>query len=81
MIQVTENVYVETGFRGCNLGFVTTKQGIVVVDTPMYPTDALKWREEISKKGPVRIAVFPFNFIIVFPSRFPSMFKQLSLEL
>ncbi len=57
MIQLTANVYVETGIRQCNLGFVTTKEGIVMIDTPMRPTDSVKWRGEISKRGEVRYLI------------------------
>ena len=57
MRQVTANVYIECGLRGCNLGFVTTREGIVMIDTPPYPTDAMKWREEISKSGEVRYLI------------------------
>lgn len=54
MQQVTRNVCVETRFRGCNPGFVTTKDGVVMIDTPQKPSDALHWRQEIAKHGPVR---------------------------
>ena len=54
MKQITDNVYVETDFPGCNPTFITTKEGIVMIDTPMRPTDALKWRLNISEKGNVR---------------------------
>jgi cyclase len=57
MIQVTKNVYVETGMTACNLGFVTTKEGIVMIDTPMRPTDAVKWRDEASKKGEIQYLI------------------------
>ena len=57
MIQITKNVYVETGMPACNLGFVTTKEGIVMIDTPMRPTDAVKWRDEASKKGEIRYLI------------------------
>src|SRR4030042_4937617 len=57
MIQVTKNVYVETVMTACNLGFVTTKEGIVMIDTPMRPTDAVKWRDEASKKGEIRYLI------------------------
>jgi cyclase len=57
MIQVTKNVYVETGMQACNLGFVTTKEGVVMIDTPMRPTDAVKWRDEASKKGGIRYLI------------------------
>ncbi|MEE3249135.1 MAG: hypothetical protein VX264_05245, partial [Chloroflexota bacterium] len=36
--QITSNVWVETETRGCNFGFVTTSDGIVMVDSPHKPT-------------------------------------------
>jgi glyoxylase-like metal-dependent hydrolase (beta-lactamase superfamily II) len=54
MQQLTKNVFVETGVRGCNHGFVKTTDGIVMIDTPQKPTDALKWRDEIARHGEVR---------------------------
>jgi len=53
MERITDNIYVETQFAGCNVGFVTTEEGIVMIDTPMRPTDAISWRDEIAKKGEV----------------------------
>jgi cyclase len=53
MKKVAENVYVETGFQGCNPGFVVTAGGIVMVDTPTVPSEAKKWRDEIAKYGEV----------------------------
>ncbi len=57
MQQVSTNVYVETGFRGCNPGFVTTKEGIVMIDSPQNPSDAMKWREQMKGKGEVRYLI------------------------
>ncbi len=58
MIQkISDNVYAETGFRGCNPGFVVTKEGVVMIDTPQMPADAIKWRDEISKHGAVRYLI------------------------
>lgn len=53
MQKISNNVYVETGFRGCNPGFVVTNEGVVMIDTPQFPSDAVKWRDEISKYGEV----------------------------
>ena len=47
MQQVTPGVYVETGNRGCNTGFVVTKAGVAMIDTPFIPADAKKWRAEM----------------------------------
>ena len=57
MQKITDNVYAETGFRGCNTGFVVTKEGVVMIDTPQIPTEAIKWRDEIAKHGPVRYLI------------------------
>ena len=57
MRQITSHVYVKCGLRGCNLGFVTTQEGIVMIDTPLHPTDTMKWREEIHRKGEVKYVI------------------------
>jgi cyclase len=63
MRQLTPNVYIkeELGvfpkFRGCDSGFVTTSEGIVMIDSPMLPTDAVRWRDEIAKRGQVRFII------------------------
>jgi cyclase len=51
MKQITSNVFVETQVLGCNYGFVTTSDGIVMIDSPHKPSDALKWKAEIEKRG------------------------------
>ncbi len=50
-MQVTENVFVDTGFRGSNVGYVTTSDGVVMIDSPELPRQALSWRAEIAGKG------------------------------
>jgi len=57
MEKITANVYAETGFRGCNPGFVVTRDGVVMIDTPQMPVDAAGWREEIARHGPVRFLI------------------------
>lgn len=53
MERVSENVYAVTGYRGCNPGFVKTSEGVVMIDTPQRPSDALKYKTEIEKHGQV----------------------------
>ncbi len=53
MERVSENVYAVTGYRGCNPGFVKTSEGVVMIDTPQMPSDALKYKKEIEKHGQV----------------------------
>lgn len=68
MEKITANVYTEDrfslpadktgrGYRGCNPSYVTTSAGIVVIDTPELPTDAVKMRDEIARKGEIRYII------------------------
>lgn len=57
MRQLTSNVYVETELRGCNHGFVTTSDGVVMIDSPHKPSDALKLKAEIAKHGQLRYII------------------------
>jgi cyclase len=57
MQRITENVYVETGFGGSNNTFVVTSEGIVMIDTPQSPEDAVKWKDEIAKHGEVQYII------------------------
>jgi len=57
MQQLTSNVFVETRVRGCNFGFVTTSEGIVMIDSPHKPSDALKLKAEIEKRGRLRYII------------------------
>jgi len=57
MQKITDSVYVETGFRGCNPGFVVTSEGVVMIDTPQMFADAIRWRDEIAEHGTVRYLI------------------------
>ena len=57
MEKISNNVYAETEFDGCNVGFVVTGEGVVMIDTPQIPSDAINWRDEITKYGPVRYLI------------------------
>ena len=57
MQKITDNVYAETGFRGCNSSFVVTAGGAFVIDTPMVPREALDWRAAIEEHTPVRYVI------------------------
>jgi cyclase len=57
MEQLTPNVFTETGLRGCNPSFVTTSDGVVVIDTPQLPTRAVAMRELAESHGPIRYVI------------------------
>jgi cyclase len=57
MQQLTGNVFVDTQVKGCNFGFVTTSDGLVMIDSPHKPTDAMKLKAEIAKRGQLRYII------------------------
>lgn len=57
MKKITDNVYVESVISVCNSSFVVTKEGVVVIDTPMVPANAKKWAKEAEKYGPIRYVI------------------------
>ena len=57
MEKVTDNIYTVLNMRGCNHSCVVTAEGVVVIDTPMVPADAKRWREEVQTYGEIRYVV------------------------
>jgi cyclase len=57
MEQVTPNVHTNTRIRGCNPSYVTTSDGVVVIDTPQLPTRAVAMRAEAEAHGPIRYLI------------------------
>ena len=57
MDQVTQNVWTDTSFRGCNPNYVVTSDGVVVIDTPQLPTRAVAMRREAESHGPIRYLI------------------------
>ncbi len=48
MQQIAERVYIETTYRGGNVGCVITDQGLILVDVPMLPREARHWQDQIA---------------------------------
>ena len=57
MDKIKNNIYAGFKFRGCNSGLIVTTEGIVMIDTPMVPVEAKKWREEVSKMGEIKYVI------------------------
>ncbi|RJP21920.1 MAG: hypothetical protein C4520_08975 [Candidatus Abyssobacteria bacterium SURF_5] len=49
MIEIGDGIYCETGWEGANVGALKTGEGAVLIDSPMLPRDALRWREQVSE--------------------------------
>ena len=63
MERVTSNVFTTTRLRGCNPSFVTTADGVVVIDTPQLPTRAVAMRQEAERHGPIRYLINTENHV------------------
>ena len=59
----TPNIYTTTKLRGCNPSFVTTSDGVVVIDTPQLPTKAVAMRVEAESHGPIRYLINTENHV------------------
>ena len=64
MQQITNNIFVEIerpgeydSMPGCNYGFVVTSGGIVMIDAPSRPAEAIRWRDEIARRGELRYII------------------------
>lgn len=51
MRRITDNVFAEIYFWGCNPGFVNTSEGVFMIDTPQQPINAVQWRERLHEYG------------------------------
>lgn len=43
MQEIAQNVFIETGYDGVNVGAVRTRRGIIAIDVPSYPRQARDW--------------------------------------
>jgi len=57
MERVTPNIFVETKRRGCNPAFVKTSRGVVVIDTPQLPTQAVAMRKLAESHGAIQYVI------------------------
>jgi cyclase len=48
--EIAPSIFVESGYHGANVAFIVTGQGVILIDTPMLPKEALHWQDEIRKR-------------------------------
>jgi cyclase len=48
MQQIGQGIFAETGYRGGNVGFVITGEGVILINTPLVPLEARQWRDKIA---------------------------------
>ena len=57
MRRVGPHSFTEVYFAGCNPSFVETSDGYVMIDSPQQPIDAVRWRERMEDKAPIRYLI------------------------
>jgi len=50
--ELAPGVFINTYYRGCTPGFVYTEEGIILIDSPLIPTQAMDWRSQIEDEHP-----------------------------
>lgn len=58
MQRIADGVYYQETHRMVNVGAVETVEGFVVVDTPMLPTLALRWKEQLTRRRNIKYILF-----------------------
>lgn len=58
MIEIDKNIIIETEHMGSNNAIITTPEGVVLIDSPHRPSDAIKWRRLAESCGEV---IYLFN--------------------
>ncbi len=54
MEQVSPHVYIDAMEGPCCIGAIQTEEGVLLVDSPQYPTRAERWLEEIKGLGQIK---------------------------
>jgi cyclase len=57
MRRVGPHSFTEIYLAGCNPSFVETSDGYVMIDSPQQPIDAVRWRERMEEKAPIRYLI------------------------
>lgn len=57
MKQVTKNIFAEDRYLVATVGFLVTRDGVVIVDPPQCPSDAREWRATAESHGPIRYVI------------------------
>jgi cyclase len=59
--ELAPGIFINTHYRGCTPGFIYTEEGIVLVDAPLIPKQAVDWREQIAAEYPDDPLLFMIN--------------------
>lgn len=59
--EIAPGVFINPAYRGCTPGFVVTEEGVILIDTPLIPEQAIDWRDQIEEECPYLDFLCIFN--------------------
>jgi cyclase len=59
--EIAPGVFINGAYRGCTPGFVSTEEGVILIDTPLIPEQAIDWRAQIEEECPDQPILYVFN--------------------
>ena len=59
--ELSPGVFINTSYRGCTPGFIHSEDGIILVDAPLIPAQAIDWRSQVEEEYPGH----PFLYLII----------------
>ena len=59
--ELAPGVFINSFYRGCTPGFVYTEEGIILIDAPLIPEQALDWRAQIEDEYPGELFLYLIN--------------------
>ncbi len=59
--ELAPGVFINNFYRGCTPGFVYTEEGIILIDAPLIPEQALDWRAQIEDEYPGESFLYLIN--------------------
>src|SRR6476659_9045570 len=48
--ELAPGIFINTNYRGCTPGFIYTEEGIIMIDSPLIPKQAVDWRQQIENE-------------------------------
>ena len=59
--ELAPGVFINTNYRGCTPAFIHTEEGVILVDGPLIPKQAVDWRAQIEAQYPGHPLLYMIN--------------------
>lgn len=59
--ELVPGIFINNHYRGCTPGFIHCEEGIILVDAPLIPAQAMDWRAQIEEEYPGETFLYLIN--------------------